>query len=378
MNIETFDLERGQSLWEHRVAVNLSESGVHPASLSELAELGLDLEAVQQLPLEYVQTNGTPQLREAISAMYPGSTPEHIEVTNGTSEANMLLAQALIRPGDDVVMQVPNYLQIAGLAKSLGATVKTFPMARTSSENGSHWRPDFEILESVLSERTRLIYLSHPNNPTGAVLSSSDIATIVQLADRVGAFVIADEVYRGAEHSGELSPGFWGASSRVVVTAGLSKAYGLPGLRIGWLVASPELAAECWRLHDYATIAPGAISDFVARFAVQPGVRERLWQRARNYMLTNREQLFGFLGRLSGLFDACEPAAGAYAFVRYQSERSSVELCDALRRDHDVLLVPGAWMGAEHHLRFGLGPPREVFAEGLERIEPTLAALALG
>ncbi len=376
MDIETFDLERGQSLWEHKVAVNLSESGVHPASLAELAELGLDLQALTELPLEYVQTNGTPELRSAISAMYPGSSPEHIEVTNGTSEANLLLAQALIEPGDEVVIQVPNYLQVAGLARSLGASVKTFPLERSTEGPDRQWGPNLDALRDVLSERTKLIYLSHPNNPTGALLSSEEIKTIVELADEVNAIVLADEVYRGAEHSGDLSPSFWGRSPRVVVTAGLSKSYGLPGLRIGWLVAPPDLAAECWRLHDYTTIAPGALSDFAASFAIRPGVRERLWQRARDFMLTNRQQLLDFMTGYGDLFDSCDPEAGAYAFARYDAKRPSVDLCDAIRKDHDVLIVPGTWMGAEYHLRFGLGPPEELFQQGLERIAQTFDQLA--
>jgi aspartate/methionine/tyrosine aminotransferase len=370
VKIDTFELERGQSLWENRVEINLSESGVHPVTLAELAEMGLDLEELVHSPLVYVQTNGSPELREALSDQYAGTTPDWVEVTNGTAEANYLVAHVLLEPGDCVLCQTPNYLQMAGMARNLGADVHDFPLLQ---ERG--WQPDWDAFERGLEKRPRFVYVSHPNNPTGAVLDEEAIERIVRSADAVGAWVIADEVYRGAELDGELSPSFWGRGERVIVNAGLSKAYGIPGVRIGWVVAPPALVDECWKLHDYTTIAPGALSDRIARFAVQPDIQKRLWARARRFMVPNRERFRGWAAERDGLhYD--EPRAGAYAFVRYDLDVGSVELCDRVRLERSVLVVPGAWTGMEHYLRIGLGPPAEVFDEGLRRLGEELREVA--
>ncbi len=373
MKMETFDLEREQSLWEHVVEINLSESGVHPVSLEELGELGLDLPELQRLPLIYVQTNGSAELREALAELYPGSGPDHIEVTNGTSEANYLVTQVLVEPGDEVVFQIPNYFQVAGVARGLGAEVRTFSLRQ---ERG--WEPDWAELEAAVTPRTKLIYLSHPNNPTGRVLGEDEVSRVVEIADRVGAWLLADQVYRGSEHDGTLAPDFWGRYDRVVVTSGLSKAFGIPGARIGWVVGPPELVSACWGQHDYTTISPGALSDRIAQFALRDGVRERLYERGRSFMGTNRVAFESWVESQQGRIVYSRPQAGAYAFVRYDLDLPSAELVEVVRERAGVMLVAGAWTGMESYLRFGLGGEAEPFAEGLRRITALLGALRSG
>jgi aspartate/methionine/tyrosine aminotransferase len=370
MKIEPFDLERGQSLWEHLVDINLSESGVHPVCLADLREMGMDLGELEKTPLAYVQTNGTIELREALAALYPGATVDHIEVTNGTSEANFIASHILLEPGDEVLFQVPNYVQIAGIARNLGATVNTFALRRDRV-----WHPDWEEFDRRLGDRTRLVYVSHPNNPTGYIFSTADMERIVDAVERVDAYLIADEVYRGAEHAGDISPSFWGMSDRVIVTSGLSKAYGIPGVRIGWIVGPSRFIETCWSLHDYTTIAPGALSDLVARFAVHPENRQRLFARGRAFMVTNQALFRDWAASLDGFLQYCEPPAGAYAFAEYHADLPSVELCDRIRERQSVLLVPGLWMGMEHHLRFGLGGPRAPFEEALRRVKLEIDAI---
>src|SRR5688572_16253433 len=126
MAIDIFAMERMQSTWENLVEYDMSESGVRPLTLRELVEMGFDLESFLDVPLGYSQSNGTVELRERIAVHYPGATADHIEVTNGTSEANYMIALSQIQPGDDVAMQVPNYMQMPGVARSLGANVRTF------------------------------------------------------------------------------------------------------------------------------------------------------------------------------------------------------------------------------------------------------------
>jgi hypothetical protein len=276
MPIELFEMERMQSTWENLVDYDMSESGVRPLTLRELVEMGFDLEEFLDQPLGYSQSNGTLELREAIAAIYPGSSVEQIEVTNGTSEANYLVALSQLRPGDDMAMEAPNYMQLPGVARSLGAKVRTFGLRQATG-----WEPDWDEFDRALSRRTKLLYLSNPNNPTGAVLSDAAMERIVERCEATRTWLLADEVYLGAEIDRPRTKSFWGMSDRVVVTSGLSKAYGIPGVRIGWIVAPKQLAKECWTQHDYLTIGPGKMSDRIARVAVEPWNRERCYARTR-------------------------------------------------------------------------------------------------
>ena len=251
MPIELFAMERMQSTWENLVDYDLSESGVRPLTLRELVEMGFDLEAFLDQPLGYSQSNGTIELRERLAAIYPGSDVEQIEVTNGTSEANYLIALSQLRPGDEVAMEVPNYMQMPGVARSLGATVRPFSLRQ---ETG--WEPDWDEFERAVTPGTRLLYLSNPNNPTGSILSRAAMERIVSRCEATGTWLLADEVYLGAEIERDRTPSFWGMSDRVIVTSGLSKAYGIPGVRIGWIVGPKSLASECWAQHDSLTISP--------------------------------------------------------------------------------------------------------------------------
>src|SRR3954463_15284672 len=262
MKLEVFEMERMQSTWENIVDYDMSESGVRPRTLRELTAMGFDLESFLDVPLGYSQSNGTIELRERIAALYPGATADHVEVTNGTSEANYLIALTQVRAGDVVAMQVPNYMQMPGVARSLGAEVRTFQL---QTDRGCE--PDWDEFERAVTPNTRILYLSNPNNPTGSVLSEAAMRRIVERCEQTGTWLLSDEVYLGAEISRERTQSFWGLSDRVVVTSGLSKAYGIPGIRIGWLVGPASLVAECWSQHDYITIGPNKVSDRVARLA---------------------------------------------------------------------------------------------------------------
>ena len=201
MKFEPFVMERCLCRWENTVRLNISESGVHPLTLAELAG---DVDLGDTL-LGYPQSNGTIPLRERIAALYPGSNVDQIIVTTGTAEANFLSALTTLSPGDEVVAMIPNYMQLIGACRSFGARIVPFPLVE---ENG--WRPDLDALEAAVSERTRMIAICNPNNPSGAVLTEAEMDRIVEIAEWSGAWLLADEVYRGAELSGEDCPSFWG------------------------------------------------------------------------------------------------------------------------------------------------------------------------
>ena len=363
MKIDVFEMERMQSTWENVVEFDLSESGVRPVTLRELQELGLDLDAIMETPLSYSQSNGTIPLRETLAAQYPGATPDHIEVTNGTSEANYMLALALIRDGDELAFEVPNYMQYWGLPKSLGAKVNQFHL-----QIDRDWEPDWDEFERAVNERTRLVYISNPNNPTGSVLSDEAMQRIVDRCDKVGAYLIADEVYLGAEIHGERTRSFWGMSDRVIVTSGLSKAYGIPGARIGWMVGPPQVIAECWSQHDYITICPNKISDAIARVAVRPENREKLYARTRAILQQNLPILRQWADSFGGFLTFRDPRAGALTLMRYNADTPSCEIAERIRVNQSVLIVPGAQLGVEGFLRIWMGGRPEYLSEGLRRV----------
>jgi aspartate/methionine/tyrosine aminotransferase len=372
MRVEQFAMERMQSTWENLVDYNLSESGVHPLTPRELVDG--DIDAVLDQPLVYTQSNGTVELRAAIAALYPGATNDHVEVTNGGSEANYIVVWRLVEPGDEVALLVPNYMQTFGLARAFGATVREWPLIEDAGAR--RWRPDLDALRSIVSNRTKLIIICTPNNPTGARLRAGELDEIASIASRHGCWVLSDEVYRGAELDAEESPSMWDRYERTIVTSGLSKAYGLPGLRIGWIVAPPSFIETTWALHDYTTIAPGALSDRLARIALAPVRRTRLLERTRSILHANLPLVEQWLRDHDRAFSWIRPEAGAIFYVRYNYAINSTELVTQLRETKSVLIVPGDHFGMDGYLRVGYGERAEYLRAGLERVHEVLTSLA--
>ena len=379
MKLETFALERFQSVWENQVAWNVSESGVHPLRVSELADTPALHDALLEQELGYPQTNGTIELRELIAGIYPGATHDHVQVTNGGSEANCILLMRLVEPGDEIVFMTPNYMQMAGLARALGATVRPWPL-REVGEGGegnvARWRPDVDELRRLVNARTRAILLCNPNNPTGARLDAEMLDDVCRIADSVGAWVIDDEIYRGAERDAEDTPSIWGRSDRAIVSSGLSKAYGLPGLRIGWIVAPPSLVSETWAVHDYTTIAPGGINDRLARIALSPDRRATLLARTRGIIRANYPLVRTWIERQEGLSHVA-PEAGAIVFVKHQHPLRSSELTERLRQERGVLLVPGDFFDMNGYLRIGFGSDPAYLGSALTLIGEFLASVGV-
>jgi aspartate/methionine/tyrosine aminotransferase len=369
MRLETFALERFQSIWENRVAWNVSESGVHPLRVSDLVDSTPLHDALLDQELGYPQTNGTVELRETIAGMYPGATLDHIQVTNGGSEANCILLMRLVEPGDEIVFLTPNYMQAAGLARGLGATVRAWPLRAAE-----RWAPDLDELRRLVTPKTRAILLCNPNNPTGARLDAPTLDEICRIASTVGAWVVDDEIYRGAEREADDTPTVWGRYERAIVTSGLSKAYGLPGLRIGWVVAPPDVIADLWSIHDYTTIAPGGINDRLARIALEPARRQTLLARTRGIIRANYPIVKGWIERQEGLSHIA-PEAGAIAFVRHTHPFRSSELTERLRAERSVLLVAGDHFDMNGYFRIGFGSDPQYLESALSLIGEFLSSV---
>jgi hypothetical protein len=358
-------MERWQSTWENQVRFNLSESGVHPLTAAELLALaGADAAPVLGIPLGYTQSNGTEPLRTAIAALYGGASAANITVTNGSAESNYAICWHLLEPGDRVALMLPNYMQTWGLAHAFGADVRPFHLHEASG-----WQPDPDEVDAAIGPGTKLVVVTNPNNPTGAGLGEPAMRHIAARADAVGACILADEVYQGAERAGgPPTPSFWGLGERVIVVNGLSKAYGLPGLRLGWNVAPLPLPEQLWSRKDYTTIGPGAMSDALATIALRPDVRPKILERTRAIIRSNFQVLADWYGTMGGEFTARAPDAGAISYARYRSDANSSAFAERLRRDFDVLVVPGDQFEMDRFIRFGFGPPRADLEAALERV----------
>jgi hypothetical protein len=363
MAFQPFVMERWQSTWEHRVRFNLSESGVHPLSAHALLELADTPPSLLARGLGYPQSNGSDALRAAVAALYRGATGDQVLVTSGSAEANFVNCWALLEPGDHVAVVLPTYMQTPGLARTFGATVTTIPLRE---ELG--WQPDPADIAAAITPRTRLVVVTNPNNPTGAVLAPELADEIVRRADTAGAWLLADEVYQGAERVGAVTASFWGRGERVVVVNGLSKAYGLPGLRIGWCVGPAAHIAELWARKDYTTIGPSVLGDALALLALRPDVRERILARTRGIIRDNWPILEAWLRGFGDEFTWRAPDAGAICWARYRRPVNSSVLAETLRAEHDVLIVPGDQFDLDGYVRFGFGPERPLLEAALARV----------
>ncbi len=357
-----FELERWQSTWENRVGRNLAESGVHPVSVGELLEMAGAAASLDDVRLGYGWANGAPALRERIAALHGGGvSPDAVTITHGSAEANFVALWELVRPGDEVAIVMPAYMQAWGLVPMLGGRVREVWLRE---ELG--WQPDPEELGAAARE-TAGVVVTNPVNPTGSVLCAAARQALVDGAAESGAWILADEVYAGAELDGPRTRSLHGEAPRVVSTGSLSKAYGLPGLRLGWAVSTPTMAERLWARTDYTTISHGPLTEHLATLALDPTVRDRLLARTRALLRSNLAEVRGLAD--AGLVSFRDPDAGAIVWVRYDPELGgSSALAERLRRDEDLLVVPGDQFRMDGWLRIGYGEEPGALRDGLARL----------
>jgi aspartate/methionine/tyrosine aminotransferase len=369
MKIPRFEMERWQSTWENVVELNISESGVTPLTIRELLENEGDPGRLLDTKLGYPQSNGGEELRANIANFYPGASVENVLVTTGTAEANFVVACSLVEPGSEVVMMLPNYMQVAGAVRGFGGEIKPLWL-----REDLRWAPDMDELRRLVTPKTKLIAICNPNNPTGAVLSVKQMDEICAIAAKAGAWLLADEVYRGAELTGGLTPTFYGRYERVLCTAGLSKSFGLPGLRIGWVVGPAEIAEKLWGYKDYTTIGITMLSDILATRALAPARRDRIFERTRGLLRANFPTVRDWLARHSDLLRCHPPAAGAIVYVGYKPDLGwkSADLAEELRAKKSVLIVPATQFEMEGYLRIGFGYDGEVLRKALARVDEVM------
>ncbi len=374
MRIDLFRMERTQCLYENEVEFNLSESGVLPLRVEEVLQGSKDPADFLSIALKYPESDGSKELREHIAAWY-GTNSDHVLVTNGGSEANFTALWGLLEKDDHAAVMLPNYLQTWGLSRAYAAKTHGFYLVESSENGKARWALDIDGLRRAVSKKTRLIVVTNPNNPTGAVLNQQEMDEVVRVARKARAWLLVDEIYRGAEVSGPLTPTFWGSYEKLLITSGLSKAFGLPGLRLGWIVAPPKTIAKLCSYHDYTTLTPTILSDRLARIVMEPVRREQMLERTRAIVRRNLPRLEAWIHSHDDIFSYIPPVAGAITFFRYKLPISSAALFDRLRKEQSVLITPGDHFGLGRYIRVGYGYDVDYTLRGLARVDLVLEKL---
>lgn len=373
MRIRDFGVEIWMNRWETRCRYNLAETCVDSVTTAELLELaGLDEAALaaQLLPmrLSYGEIEGSARLRAAIAAHYETVSADDIIVAHGAIGANALAYQALVEPGDVVIPIVPTYQQHTAIPESLGAEVRPLRLREADS-----WLPDTDELRRLARGGVRVIAVVNPHNPTGALLDDARVGEVIEIARESGAWILADEVYRGIDQADPgTSASFVDRYERTVGIGSMSKAFSLAGLRLGWIVAPGEVREAVSRHRDYSVISVGMVDDLLASIALE--ARDALLARNRGIVRVNLAILDAWVAGEPRI-TYVRPAGGTTALLRYDAPLDSEAFCMRLLEVEGVLLTPGSAMDAEGYLRIGYANETAVLREGLERVSAFLAAL---
>lgn len=343
---------------------NLSESSVSDLKLSDL---GLDL---QELLLSYPAHRGLPELRERIAAEGAGLKPEDVLVTAGAAGALFLIAATLLKPGDRIVVAKPNYSTNLETPRALEANVVELPLIFEQ-----RYHVGLEEIDKRLTSGTRILSLTVPHNPTGTMMSLDELKNIIRLVESRGALLIFDETYREMAFSQPLSP-LATLSDRVISVSSLSKAYGLPGIRIGWLLCrDPKMMELFLAAKEQVSICTSIVDEQLALRCLQE--KEEILGRARNHTLKNFSALRSWIAKQNYL-EWVEPAGGAVCFPRFR-QNAGINIdrfYGVLLGEMHTAVGPGHWFDEDrHHFRVGFGyPPEDEFLRGLQSIEQAVAA----
>ncbi len=366
MDLKPFRIEHYFARYEFTARYLLSSSDSESRPIKDLLALE---PGAQERFLEqwcgYTEAPGAPELREAIAGIYRHLAPEDVLVVSSAEEGIFLLYHALVGPGDHVIVETPCFESGFEVARSTGAEVTPW---RRRWEDG--WAHDLEALEKLVRPTTRLLYLHTPSNPLGLSMPREVFEGVMRLAQERGFIVFCDEVYRELEHHPEARrPAACDVDAHAVSLGSMSKTYGLPGLRLGWLATRDAAIREkCLALKYYTTITSSAPSEFLVALALRH--REVLIERNLSIVQHNLPLLDAFFARHPGLFTWVRPDAGPIGFPRLGIEGSVDDFCAEVVEKSGVMLLPGSVYDEPRHIRLGFG--RRNLPEALERFEEFL------
>ncbi|MEO0495593.1 MAG: aminotransferase class I/II-fold pyridoxal phosphate-dependent enzyme [Actinomycetota bacterium] len=373
MQIAPFGVEQWMNEYETRCRHNLAETCCDSITVEELLALaghGPDhLHDLLAMKLTYGAIEGSDRLRSAIAALYENQTAANALVTHGAIGANQLVYLTLVEPGDHVVSVVPSYQQHTSIPESIGATVTRVPLREEA-----FWQLDVDELVAAITPGTKVVALTNPNNPTGALLDRPTLQAIADACERVGAWLLCDEVYRGIDQQGSgTTASVVDLSDRAIAVGSMSKAFSLAGLRLGWIAGPADFLHDVTIHRDYNTISVGMIDDHLAALALEHA--EAILGRNRALVRANLDTLAAWVDaepRISWT----RPQGGTVTLLRYDADLASREFCVGLvEGPGSVMLTPGSALGMEGFARIGFGNSPDALADGLPLVTEYLNVL---
>jgi hypothetical protein len=353
LKFEPFRLER----WLLKNAdIDLGGGGVIKLKLGQVID-SIDPDHL----LKYGNTLGSDSLRIMVADWY-GVEPDNVLITSGTSEANLLVNLALLKPRNYYISENPVYEQTKRVAEALSVQTVVFNLLEEDN-----WKPDIEGLKNI-RHKTTMIFLDNPNNPTGAVLSPKELSSIIEIAEDFDAYLHCDNALRGSELSGKPAPVPYPDYDKGIVTGSISK-LGATSPRIGWIVADSSLIERFWVVKDYTTLGHSALGEYIAEKIIRQ--KEHLIERNLKISNNNLRILDDWIDGRSDFYWNL-PEGGFTGFPGYDLDYSSQELCEKILKEKNLLLSPGDFFGVEKHIRVNIGSTEQYLREGLERIEDFL------
>ncbi|SNT52553.1 Aspartate/methionine/tyrosine aminotransferase [Bacillus sp. OK838] len=370
MNIKTFAVEHWMNLYEMEAVYNIAETCVESLTVNELISIdGTDPEKflldLGKNKLTYGHIEGSPDFRRLVSNQYQSLEADNVLVTNGAIGANFLLLYSLIQPGDHVVAVHPTYQQLYDVPASFGATVDLLPLREENN-----YLPDLNELKSLVNEKTKMIIINNPNNPSGAIIEKEMLEEIVEIARSYDAYILCDEVYRKLLQEDDLVvPSIVDLYEKGISTSSMSKVLSLAGLRLGWIAGPKEVITECFRHRDYTTISCGMLDDILAVHALKN--YDKILDRNRKIIKENLSILDAWVEQ-EPLMSYVKPRAGTTAMLKYDLPVSSEDFCIGLFKANGAFLTPGSCFDIEGHVRIGYACKTEVLEQGLQKVSEYL------
>ncbi|MCI1273092.1 MAG: aminotransferase [Clostridiaceae bacterium] len=372
MKIKEFGVETWINEHETSCTCDLTNTCVGVMRFNELLALCDNpknvIDEMLNLQLGYGKVFGTERLRNNIASLYENAKDANIVITHGAVGANALVMLSLIEKGDEVITYLPIYEQHYSIPSSIGANVKILYL---KEEN--NWLPDLEELKSTITPKTKMICINNPNNPTGAVMDEDFLKQFVEIVKKAGAYILCDEVYRGLTHNGNpFTKSIFDLYEKGISTSSMSKTFSLPGLRLGWIVASKDVVDKVNIQRNYHVICVGRINDYLASLAIEN--KDTIVKHNLKICKTNLEMLDNWIKNQTRI-TYVKPNGGTTAFLKYNLPISSKNLCENFQHDTGIMILPGSVMDVDGYIRLGYTDDKDkiqnalnIFSDWLSKI----------
>lgn len=369
MKIKEFGVEIWMNEYENNCIYNLAETCVESLTFEELLDITGKKETIlgELMPMKmtYGAIEGSDRLRSLVAALFAKQNKENVMITHGAIGANALVHSTIVSPGDRVISVLPTYQQHYSIPESIGADVK---ILRLREEN--QFLPDIAELKTLVNDKTSLICINNPNNPTGSLMDEALLMEIVAVARECDAYILCDEVYRGIDQQGD---GFTAAIADLyekgISTGSMSKSFSLAGLRLGWIVGATSLLKDISIHRDYNTISVGLINDYLSCIALENS--EAILHRSRLITRTNLALLDQWVQN-EPLISYVKPKAATVALLKYDLDMKSRDFCVALLESKGVMFTPGSALDMEGYVRVGFANNPETMKMGLAKVSEFL------